>query len=53
MHEVYNKCCSGDSPVGVKFRQYYEEAMKVGAIDFEEWAVPPGMTNAFKGKSVD
>ncbi|KAL2010759.1 hypothetical protein VTN00DRAFT_6566 [Thermoascus crustaceus] len=46
MHEVYKR--SGDSPVGVKFRQYYEEAMKVGAIDFKEWAVPPAMTNTFK-----
>lgn len=39
MNEVYEH--SGDSPVGVKFRRYYEEARRVGGIDQGEWAEPP------------
>lgn len=39
MNEVYER--SGDSPIEVKFRQYYEEARRVGGIDQREWAVPP------------
>lgn len=38
MNEIYER--SGDSPAGIKFRHYYEEAQKVGGIDLEEWAVP-------------
>lgn len=38
LSEIYER--SGDSPTEVKFRQYYEEARKVGYIDKEEWAVP-------------
>ena len=37
MREVYER--SGKSPDGMKFRQYYESATKVGSIDFKEWAV--------------
>ena len=43
MHEVYER--SGNSPDGIKFREYYESAMKVGSIDFKEWAVSPSMVD--------
>lgn len=39
MNEVYERC--GDGPVAVKFRHYYEEAVRVGSIDPGEWAIPP------------
>ena len=38
MNEVYEH--SDNSPVGVKFRRYYEEARRVGSIDQGEWAEP-------------
>ena len=38
MNEVYERC--GDGPVAIKFRRYYEDAMRVGKVDPEEWAVP-------------
>lgn len=37
MREIYE--LSGTSPNGMKFREYYESATKVGRIDFKEWAV--------------
>lgn len=39
INEVYER--AGDSPAGVKFRHYYEEAKKVGSVDLGDWAVPP------------
>lgn len=38
LNEVYERC--GDSPNEVKFRHYYEEAIKVRDIDRKEWATP-------------
>ena len=32
---------ASDSPAGLKFHHYYEEARKVGGINLDEWAVPP------------
>ena len=43
IHEVYER--SGNSPDGMKFREYYESATKVGSIDFKEWAVSPSTVN--------
>ncbi|KAF7505019.1 Trichodiene synthase [Endocarpon pusillum] len=38
LNEVYER--SDDSPIGAKFRQYCEDARRVGQIDPGEWAVP-------------
>ena len=38
LNEIYEH--SDDSPAGVKFRQYCEEARRVGQIDAGKWAVP-------------
>ena len=48
MNEIYER--SGDNPLGVKFRNYYEEAKKVGNIDQGEWAVPPVSVMAAQAK---
>lgn len=39
MQEVYERC--DHSADGVKFRKYYERAMEVGTIEFQEWAMWP------------
>ncbi|MCJ1428898.1 hypothetical protein MMC29_006809 [Sticta canariensis] len=48
MREVYER--SGESPDGMKFREYYESATKVGSIDFKEWAVSPSMVHGFNNE---
>lgn len=48
MREVYERC--DDSSDGLKFRHYYEKAMAVGTIDFEEWAVWPPVDGSPSGE---
>lgn len=48
MREIYER--SGESADGIKFREYYESATKVGSIDSKEWAVSPSIANGFKNE---
>lgn len=49
MCEVYERV--GDSPHELKFRHYYEAAMKAGSIDIQDWTAPTAMANGFKQSS--
>lgn len=50
LNELWDR--AGNSPAGLKFRQYQQAGANVGAVDLKEWAYPPIKELVEKQKAV-